>query len=37
MSAKNILFLIGKYPSYGGTEIVTTTLANKFIADGHYI
>ena len=37
MSAKNILFLIGKYPSYGGTEIVTTTLANKFIADGHNV
>ena len=37
MSAKSILFLIGKYPSYGGTEIVTTTLANKFIADGHNV
>lgn len=37
MSAKNILFLIGNYPSYGGTEIVTTTLANKFIADGHNV
>lgn len=27
----NILFLIGKYPSYGGTEKVTTILANRFI------
>lgn len=26
----NILFLIGKYPSYGGTEKVTTVLANAF-------
>ena len=37
MSKKNILFLIGNYPAYGGTEIVTTTLANKFIADGHNV
>ena len=27
----NILFLIGKYPSYGGTEKITTVLANYFI------
>jgi glycosyltransferase involved in cell wall biosynthesis len=26
----NILFLIGTYPSYGGTEKVTTVLANHF-------
>jgi glycosyltransferase involved in cell wall biosynthesis len=26
----NILFLIGTYPSYGGTEKVTTILANQF-------
>ncbi len=37
MNKKNILFLIGNYPAYGGTEIVTTTLANKFIADGHNV
>lgn len=37
MNKKNILFLIGKYPAYGGTEVVTTTLANKFIADGHNV
>lgn len=37
MNKKNILFLIGNYPAYGGTEIVTTKLANKFIADGHNV
>ena len=26
----NILFLIGRYPNYGGTEVVTTILANAF-------
>jgi len=30
----NILFLIGKYPSYGGTEKVTTVLANAFTQKG---
>jgi hypothetical protein len=31
----NILFLTGKYPSYGGTEKVTTVLANAFIQKGY--
>ncbi len=31
MKPKNILFLMGRYPSYGGVEIVSTTLANQFI------
>lgn len=33
----NILFLIGKYPSYGGTEKVTTVLANQFCKQGHIV
>lgn len=37
MKPKNILFLMGSYPSYGGVEIVSTTLANKFIEDGHHV
>ena len=37
MKSKNILFLMGTYPSYGGVEIVSTTLANKFIEDGHQV
>ena len=37
MKPKNILFLMGTYPSYGGVEIVSTTLANKFIEDGHHV
>lgn len=28
----NILFLIGKYPNYGGVESVTTILANAFVS-----
>lgn len=32
---KNILFLMGVYPSYGGVEKVSTVLANKFIQDGY--
>jgi glycosyltransferase involved in cell wall biosynthesis len=32
---KGILFLIGTYPSYGGTEQVTTYLANEFVKNGH--
>ena len=31
----NILFVIGKYPNYGGTEKVTTVLANEFVKKGH--
>ena len=31
MKPKNILFLMGTYPSYGGVEIVSTTLVNQFI------
>lgn len=35
MEVKNILFLIGKYPNYGGTEKITTFLANKFRERGY--
>ena len=37
MVKKNILFLMGTYPSYGGVETVSTTLANRFIEDGHQV
>ena len=37
MAPKHILFLLGIYPSYGGVEMVTTVLANRFIADGHCV
>jgi glycosyltransferase involved in cell wall biosynthesis len=30
----NILFLMGKYPNYGGVEKVSTVLANEFISLG---
>lgn len=30
MEKKNILFLLGVYPNYGGTEKITTVLANEF-------
>lgn len=30
----NILFIIGKYPGYGGVETVTTVLANSFVELG---
>lgn len=33
----NILFLIGVYPNYGGTEKVTTFLANQFSNEGYSI
>lgn len=33
----NILFLLGVYPNYGGTEKVTTILANEFTRQGHRI
>ena len=31
----NILFLLGKFPSIGGVETVTTILANEFSSRGH--
>ncbi|WP_111307960.1 glycosyltransferase [Confluentibacter sediminis] len=34
---RNILFVIGTYPSYGGTEKVTTVLANAFVSKGHSV
>ncbi|GAA4816987.1 glycosyltransferase [Litoribaculum gwangyangense] len=34
---RNILFIIGTYPSYGGTEKVTTVLANAFAKRGHSV
>lgn len=33
----NILFIIGKYPNYGGTERMTTILANSLAKRGHCI
>lgn len=33
----NILFFIGKYPSYGGTEKITTVLTNTFVKNGHLV
>lgn len=33
----NILFLYRIYPCYGGVEVVTTVLANRFVADGHKV
>ncbi|MDE3741485.1 glycosyltransferase [Maribacter polysaccharolyticus] len=33
----NILFIIGLYPNYGGTEKVTTVLANAFVDRGHKV
>lgn len=32
-----ILFYLHQYPAFGGIETVTTTLAVKFIADGHQV
>ena len=32
-----ILFLLGVYPNYGGTEKVTTLLANEFTKQGHCV
>lgn len=37
MKPLNILFLMGTFPSYGGVEIVSIVLANKFIEDGHHV
>ncbi len=33
----NILFLYRVYPNYGGVEVVTTVLANKFVCDGNKV
>lgn len=33
----NILFLYRIYPNFGGVEVVTTILANKFVEDGHNV
>lgn len=33
----NILFLLGKFPSIGGVETVTTILANEFSARGYHV
>lgn len=33
----NILFFYRIYPNYGGVEVVTTILANKFVSDGHEV
>lgn len=33
----NILFLIGVYPGFGGTEKITTVLANSFSKDGNSV
>lgn len=33
----NILFLVGKYPGFGGVETVTTILSNGFIKRGHKV
>lgn len=33
----NILFLYRIYPCYGGVEVVTTVLANRFVSDGHKV
>ncbi|MFD0798202.1 glycosyltransferase [Maribacter chungangensis] len=32
-----ILIVIGKYPNYGGTEVVTTVLANSFVKKGYAV
>ena len=33
----NILFFYRIYPNYGGVEVVTTILANKFVLDGNKV
>lgn len=33
----NIGFLYRIFPNYGGVEVVTTVLANKFVSDGHTV
>lgn len=37
MTSYNILFLLGVYPNYGGTEKITTILANKFAKIGYSV
>lgn len=34
---KTILFLIARYPGYGGIEKVTTVLANQWVAKYHIV
>lgn len=33
----NLLFIIGKYPDYGGVEKLTTLFANQFTKDSHKV
>lgn len=33
----NILYFYRIYPCYGGVEVVTTVLANRFVKDGHNV
>lgn len=33
----NLLFVIGVYPNFGGTERMTTILANEFVRRGHSV
>ncbi len=33
----NILFLYRIYPNFGGVEVVTTVLADRFVEDGHEV
>lgn len=33
----NILFVIKRYPSYGGIQVVTTMLGERFVSDGHNV
>lgn len=33
----NILFVLKKFPHYGGIAIVTQMLCEQFIADGHHV
>ena len=33
----NLLFFYRIYPCYGGVEVVTTVLSNKFVKDGHKV
>lgn len=33
----NLLFIIGKYPDYGGVEKLTTLFANRFTQDSHKV
>lgn len=33
----NIIFLMGRYPNYGGVEKVSTVLANEFVKEKHHV